>query len=196
MPRIVPSPGSRSGAPTIANGSAARTIGPNVPIRTMMARLAAPTTAALFVQNIRTVSRHQISGCSGNCSTVNDPGSWSESVFTSFGHSSDVVRLSWERGRPARFNKRGPAAGSPRSWKQRRACGPLAGGTPALPETPVGLRPTCGRDARAPGNNAGPAAHLRAGRPRSQESRALPGRTVATTGQGHVIALMRGSSAP
>ena len=86
----------------------------------------------------------------------------------------------------------------------RWACGPLAGGTPAIPgndhasapswdrghlarfNTPVGLRPTCGRDARDPrerprigaflGTRAscplqhtgGPAAHLRAGRPRSQ----------------------------
>ena len=85
----------------------------------------------------------------------------------------------------------------------RWAFGPLAGGTPALPGSsarrlswdrgqlarfnpPVGLRPTCGRVARAPrflrsapflGPRAscplqptgGPAAHLRAGRPRSQE---------------------------
>ena len=101
------------------------------------------------------------------------------------------------------------------------AFGPLAGGTPALPgtpfrmgafpgtagilpasthrwafATPVGLRPTCGRDARAPRNTVphgrfpwdrghlarfntpvglrntcGPSAHLRAGRPRSQEHR-------------------------
>ena len=77
-----------------------------------------------------------------------------------------VQRFPWDRGQLARFN------------------------------TPVGLRPTCGRDARAPRNpsarvpflgprascplqhTGGPAAHLRAGRPRSQEplrSGAFPG---------------------
>ena len=99
----------------------------------------------------------------------------------------------------------GTAGGSPASTL-RWACGPLAGGSPALPGTPaplsafpwergrlarlnppVGLRPTCGRAARAPRDTrsarrlalgpraarplqltGGPAAHLRAGRPRSQ----------------------------
>ena len=60
-------------------------------------------------------------------------------------------------------------AGRPRSQEHLWALGPLAGGTPALPGTSVGLGPTCGRDARAPRNTCGPSAYLRAGRPRSQE---------------------------
>ena len=81
----------------------------------------------------------------------------------------------------------GTAGGSPAST-HRWAFGPLAGGPPALPGTPaplgafprdcgrlarfnspVGLRPTCGRDARGPGN---PSAR------RAPRDGARPGSTV------------------
>ena len=67
-------------------------------------------------------------------------------------------------GPPARLR-----AGRPRSQGLLRACGPLAGGTPAIPGTPAGLRPACGRGARDPGNSCEPSDRLRAGRSRFRE---------------------------
>ena len=111
------------------------------------------------------------------------------------------------------------SAGILPAWTHRWACGPRAGGPPAVPgtvplgafpwerghlarfNTPVGLRPTCGRAARGPRNRTarclplgarascplrhtgGPTAHVRAGRPRSQE----PLRSVPFPGSAGIL---------
>ena len=101
--------------------------------------------------------------------------------------------LSRDRGRLARFNTPvGPRPTCGRVARAPRGTPPLGAfprdrGRLARFNTPVGLPPTCGRAARAPRNpsvrrlslgpraacppqlTGGPAAHLRAGRPRSQE---------------------------
>ena len=112
-----------------------------------------------------------------------------------------LERLSRERGLLARFNSPvglrptcGRDARDPRNPSAR--CFPWERGHLARFNSPVGLRPTCGRDARDPGNTSarapfpgarascplqltgGPSAHLRAGRPRSQE----PLRSVLSLG--------------
>ena len=82
-----------------------------------------------------------------------------------------------------------------------RECAPRDRGRPARFNTPVGLRPTCGRDARAPRgrplrsalspgprasrplqHTGGPSAHLRARRPRSQGTPAPLGAFPGTAG--------------
>ena len=79
----------------------------------------------------------------------------------------------WAAGPPAAAWACGPQllkrAGRPRSQEHLRVFDPRAGGTPAIPGTPAGLRTACGRDARDPRNTCGSSTRLRAGRPRSQE---------------------------
>ena len=110
-------------------------------------------------------------------------------------------RLPWDRGQLARLDTPvglrptcGRAARDPRDTRSARRL-PRDRGQLARLDTPVGLRPTCGRAARGPrnpsarrlslgpraacplGHTGGPAAHLRAGRPRSQgnpSARRLP----------------------